>query len=145
MPIASIEFPNPVNTSLQLGDLVYYSLLTSNVNNNFQTATTSSMVKLGVVVGPIESELDDNGNPLNPSTFGTFLFEPPSGNHLVNVLYDDAIVSPPTGGEYIMFEKDKQVNSSSLIGYYADVLLSNDSKTKIELFSLGSEVTESSK
>ena len=44
-----------------------------------------------------------------------------------------------------MFEKDKQVNSSSLIGYYANVKLINDSKGKIELFSLGSEVSESSK
>ena len=46
---------------------------------------------------------------------------------------------------YIMFEKDKQVNSSSLMGYYANVKLMNDSTSKIELFSLGSEVTESSK
>ena len=44
-----------------------------------------------------------------------------------------------------MFEKDKQVNSSSLIGYYAEVELMNNSDAKIELFSLGSEVSENSK
>ena len=47
--------------------------------------------------------------------------------------------------DYIMFEKDKQVNSSSLIGYYANVKLINDSKGDVKLFSLGSEVSESSK
>ena len=72
------------------------------------------------------------------------IVDPPS----VKVVYDAAIPLPsydPLNPDYIMFEKDKQVNSSSLIGYYADVKLINDSKGEIELFSLGSEVSESSK
>ena len=44
-----------------------------------------------------------------------------------------------------MFEKDKRVNSSSLIGYYADVELINTSNGKIELFSLAAGVSENSK
>ena len=44
-----------------------------------------------------------------------------------------------------MFEKDKQVNSSSLIGYYAEVKFVNNSTEKVELFSIGAEVSESSK
>ena len=44
-----------------------------------------------------------------------------------------------------MFSKDPIVNNSSLLGYYAEVKLSNDSTEKAELFALGSEITQSSK
>ena len=44
-----------------------------------------------------------------------------------------------------MFAKDKKVNSSSLVGYYADVEFKNYSSEKIELFSIGSEISENSK
>ena len=43
------------------------------------------------------------------------------------------------------FSKNKEVNNNSLLGYYAEVKLTNNSTDKIELFALGSEVTESSK
>ena len=44
-----------------------------------------------------------------------------------------------------MFSKNKQANNSSLLGYYAEVKLTNDSTSKAELFALSSEVLESSK
>tara|TARA_R100000541_G_scaffold51486_1_gene58961 strand:- start:916 stop:1263 length:348 start_codon:yes stop_codon:yes gene_type:complete len=47
--------------------------------------------------------------------------------------------------DFIMFSKNTSVNKNSLIGYYAEVKLNNDSADKIELFSLGSEVIKSSK
>ena len=50
-----------------------------------------------------------------------------------------------TADDFIMFSKNKAVNNSSLLGYYAEVKLSNDSTGKVELFSIGSEVTQSSK
>ena len=128
MPVATIIFDNLINSSLQLGDIVYYSPTNSAPNSNIQTTTTSSIVKLGPVEG------------INVSTA------------TIIVTYDDlpdssgvSTVFPPLIDDYVMFEKDKRVNSSSLIGYYADVKLLNNSKKKIELFSLGSEVTESSK
>ena len=37
------------------------------------------------------------------------------------------------------------VNNSSLLGYYAEIKLSNESTEKAELFALGSEITQSSK
>jgi len=46
---------------------------------------------------------------------------------------------------FIMFSKDNKVNKNSLIGYYAEVKLENNSSSKAELFSIGSEITESSK
>jgi len=44
-----------------------------------------------------------------------------------------------------MFRKDNRVNNCSLKGYYAEVTLTNTGAGKKELFSLGSEITESSK
>ena len=44
-----------------------------------------------------------------------------------------------------MFAKNHVANTSSLLGYFADVKFENNSIDKIELFSVGSEVTESSK
>ena len=128
MPVATIIFDHAINSSLQLGDIVYYSPTNSAPNSNIQKTTTSNIVKLGPV-GNIN--LDTNSIVVTyhdlPDSTGT------------------STVFPPLATDYVMFEKDKQVNSSSLIGYYADVKLINNSKKKIELFSLGSEVTESSK
>ena len=44
-----------------------------------------------------------------------------------------------------MFSKNKAVNNTSLIGYFAEVKLRNNSKEKAELFALSSEIAESSK
>ena len=46
---------------------------------------------------------------------------------------------------YTMFVKPEVVNTSSLLGYFADVNIKNNSLVKAELFSVGAEVTESSK
>ena len=51
----------------------------------------------------------------------------------------------PAEDDFIMFIKNTAVNNSSLLGYYAEVKLSNDSIEKAELFALGSEVVQSSK
>ena len=52
---------------------------------------------------------------------------------------------PPIEGDYIFFVKNQTINSSSLLGYYAEVKFENNSKEKVELFSVSSEITESSK
>ena len=57
----------------------------------------------------------------------------------------DSVASTPGLNDFIMFSKNKSVNNSSLLGYYAEVKLTNDSNEKAELFALGSEVSESSK
>jgi len=45
----------------------------------------------------------------------------------------------------LLFEKSKEVEASSLLGYYASIKFKNYSTDKIELFSVGSEIFESSK
>ena len=44
-----------------------------------------------------------------------------------------------------MFSKSTQANRSSLLGYYAEVTLGNDSPDIAELFMVSTEVSESSK
>mgnify|MGYP003640955814 FL=1 len=124
MPIATLTFSDPLNSSVQKGDIVYYSPTNRAPNSNIDKSTTASMVKFGIINSMTE--------------------DPPT----IKVIYDVATPLPGFLGsnpDYIMFEKDKQVNSSSLIGYYANVKLINDSKGDVKLFSLGSEVSESSK
>ena len=53
--------------------------------------------------------------------------------------------SYPEAGAYIMFSKPNSVNKSGLKGYYANVRLEHFGPDRAELFSVGSEVIESSK
>ena len=54
-------------------------------------------------------------------------------------------INTPNNLDYIMFAKNQVINTSSLLGYYASVKFENNSQEKIELFSVNSEITESSK
>tara|TARA_R100001082_G_scaffold95746_1_gene63078 strand:- start:491 stop:877 length:387 start_codon:yes stop_codon:yes gene_type:complete len=123
-----LTFSSDVNVSLQVGDIVYYSPTAT--TGNFSTVNnTGTIVTFGVVTA-----IYNDGDP-------TLLVPPFS----IVVIYDDTAVSPPVVTDYIMFAKNKEVNSSSLKGYYAEIKLMNYSTEKIELFSVGSEVSESSK
>lgn len=108
-----------INVSAQVGDMVYFSFG-------------------GAPLGGFDSTLVSNTSLLGPIIsigFGT-----------IDVQYDNTIVLvPPSMGDYISFAKDKRVNTSSLLGYYASVNFVNDSDGKVELFSVGSDISESSK
>ena len=109
-----MEFDNSINTSLQIGDIIYFQ--TPTVNGAFNTISSSSIAKYGDVTNVTKTTITVN----------------PTGSN-------------PVAGDYIMFAKNHAINTSSLIGYFADVKFENNSTGKIELFSVGSEVTESSK
>ena len=51
----------------------------------------------------------------------------------------------PLTSSFILFSKTASVNTSGLKGYYAEAQFKNDSLSSVELFSVGSEVVESSK
>jgi hypothetical protein len=51
----------------------------------------------------------------------------------------------PSEQDYVLFVKNQVVNKTSLKGYYANVKFENNSKRDAEIFSVGSEITESSK
>ncbi len=64
---------------------------------------------------------------------------------LIHVDDNDVTLPVHSNNPYYFFVKDTSVNTSGLLGYFADVKLSNNSLTKAELFSIGSEIFESSK
>jgi len=104
-----------MNVSAQVGDIAYYSYNPIN-EGGFDTSTLSTTKKLGPIVS------------VNGSS--------------ITVQYQ---LAPPPGGSFISFAKDKKINTVSLLGYYADVKFVNDSREKAELFSVGSDIAESSK
>lgn len=124
MPTQQVTIPIfSTNFSLQIGDIIFFSPTLS--DGGFQT-TSPTTYKLGTVI---------DTNSLT-----------------IDVLYDDTVfgtcagcIPLPDSGDFIMFEKNKIVNSSNLTGYYASVNFVNNSRSKAELFSVGSEVSQSSK
>ena len=115
-----ICFDTPLNVSIQQGDIVYYNENIIN-SNGFQTADISNMVHFGPIVGFGEEGM------------------------CIIVEHDDILNPAPSLMSYIAFVKDKRVNTSSLLGYYMDIKFVNDSYEDVELFSVGSEIVESSK
>ena len=107
-----------INFSAQVGDIVYYTL-PDNPTGGFDTSALSNTKILGPI---IEITVDS-----------------------ITVEYDTNITSPPQPGAFISFAKDKRVNTASLLGYYAQVDFENNSKRKAELFSVGADISESSK
>ena len=133
MLLQLLTFSSDINTSLQVGDIVYYSPTTTVPLSGFATIpSVSTIVTFGVVTA-----IYNDGN-----------VSPPIPPHSIIVIYDNvalpATPQPPTNS-YLMFSKNKEANSSSLIGYYADINFRNYSTDKVELFSVGSEVSENSK
>jgi|TARA_R110000787_G_scaffold23703_3_gene67443 hypothetical protein len=51
----------------------------------------------------------------------------------------------PTVLSFILFSKTNAANLGSLKGYYLETTFQNDSTKKVELFSVGTEIFESSK
>tara|TARA_R100001198_G_C5205721_1_gene192968 strand:+ start:538 stop:918 length:381 start_codon:yes stop_codon:yes gene_type:complete len=126
MAIQNLTMTFPIiNFSANVGDIVYYSHSGAAIGG-FDSTDLSNTRKLGEI---LEIERDPPGG----------------GNPYLTVQYDDALTTPPSNGDYISFAKDKRVNTSSLAGYYISAKFINNSKKKAELFSVASNVTESSK
>tara|TARA_R110001592_G_scaffold12919_3_gene60596 strand:- start:526 stop:891 length:366 start_codon:yes stop_codon:yes gene_type:complete len=115
-----LSFPD-LNVSVQVGDIVYYTAFGANPNvGGFDSANVSNTMLLGEII-------TINGN-------------------LITVEVEDTLTSLPTNDNvFYSFAKNKLVNTSSLLGYYAQVDFVNTSKKKAELFSVGSEIAQSSK
>ena len=111
---------NTINVSVQIGDMIYYTTPNNSTNHNFQAGTLN-----------------------NTKLFGEVIFV---GQNTITVQWDDSSsITAPQQGDFISFVKNKKINTSSLVGYYAEANFVNDSKEKIELFTVGSQVVRSSK
>ena len=126
MPFYTLTFSTPViefNVSLQVGDTIYYC--PSNTIGGFDMVNMENITKIG--------ELREIGDSQLVCWTNVTLSFPPT---VRNADYP---------GDFIMFSKENEANLSSLLGYVAEVEFSNNSTGKAELFSIGAEVSESSK
>jgi len=133
MPLVTYFF-DEINISAQVGDILHFSNMGVNSAGFDHTALQNTYA-----IGPIV-----NITHVNPGWNVT-------ADHIdltSNVVPPPAGIGPlPTllGGEFMSFSKDKRENTSSLVGYYASINFVNNSRDKVELFSVGSEISESSK
>ncbi len=109
----TLTFPNPLNVSVQIGDIAYF--------------TDSLNVYSGDVINKIGKIVD-----INQGT-NSITCEIPSDQ------------PRPTATSFILFTKDNTQNTGSVLGYFARVQFRNDSTDFAEVFSVGSEIFESSK
>ena len=124
MPNISIYFDKEINISAQIGDIAYYA--PTEDSSNFKVNSSSS-----TRIGKIKNISYDNA---------TEEYE------LVIDASELQGRTPNSTTDFIFFSKDNTVNSSSVLGYYSEVKFENNSnEEKSELFSVGFEVTESSK
>jgi hypothetical protein len=133
MPLVTLTFQHELNVSVQIGDIAYY-INTNPVgpNKEWASSTTphhtgpqSGIIKIGPIVGLTQ------GVPSN------IVCDIP-----LSILATHGL---PGLNDFIMFSKDNKANLSSLLGYYAKVKFVNNSTDEAELFSVGTNIFESSK
>tara|TARA_R110000744_G_scaffold222201_1_gene341170 strand:+ start:816 stop:1163 length:348 start_codon:yes stop_codon:yes gene_type:complete len=113
-----IQFSEPINASVQIGDNAWYVPTSSQgvTGNMYQTANTSDVLLIGVIT-----------------------------QITLNSIFITSVINPPFANTFIMFSKDDVVNRSNVLGYYARIKMINNSNEKIELFAVSSEISQSSK
>ena len=129
MPTYNISFSTNINNdSLQIGDYAYSVQVNPVPQGGFtysifsQTSAFDNFqpVLLGVVIG-----IGANSIVISDDNVG-----------------DGTLV---TAGDFFMFGKDSRINLSGLVGYYAEAIFKNNSSNRAEMYSIGSEITPSSK
>ena len=108
------------NDSFQIGDIAYFVSVNPSNNGIISSLNQSDPQILGKI-NAISSDLKQItiNNPEN--------------------------VNQISQNDFLMFQKDTSVNNTSLLGYFAEVKLINNSTEKAELFALSSEIGLSSK
>jgi hypothetical protein len=139
MPRIDIKLPLPINPSLTAKsasvatdtedtpdsgawDIVYFSRISFSTGKQI-----GDVVKLGECIAITNPTALDE---LTTYTIGVQT----TGTELL-----------PVAGDYVFFGKNTKINTSGLKGYYAEVEMKNDSNSQAELFSVGSEISPSSK
>ena len=127
MPTVQIPFPTDfqINVSLQVGDMLYYCEPINNqagTNHPTSTLTNTKPKKYGTVVG-----LDRANNIIQVETI------------------DNPAPGLEVGIHYLMFGKDRRVNTSGIIGYFAEAEYRNYTTLPAEMFATAADWVESSK
>ena len=123
MPSITFTLTHPLNQAIQQGttDVAYYA---DTSTYTFSNSTTVDFADTFVRLGAITA--------VNYAT-----------KQITCDVADNTIL--PASNDFLFFSKDNRANMTSLLGYYAEVEVKNNSTDKAELFAMGSEIFESSK
>jgi len=125
--IVEYTIQGQINSSVQVGDNIYFSLKTPNssyeTSNSFTYSGVIDSIDIGLSSSIISVNVDNDSNI-------------PGGSDYENIDVNDY---------FLFFSKDSSVNISRVKGYHANVIMINDSSEKAELFTVGAEIQKSSK
>ena len=125
--IVEYTIQGQINSSVQVGDNIYFSLKTPNssyeTSNSFTYSGVVDSIDIGLSSSIISVNVDNDSNI-------------PGGSDYENIDVNDY---------FLFFSKDSSVNISRVKGYHANVTMINDSSEKAELFTVGAEIQSSSK
>ena len=117
-----VTIQGDINISLHAnptdGDIIYATLLDNN-----QAGTNTNSGKRPVAIG-IATSINGNKVTIDTANFPSITL---------------------THDHYLFFSKDRRVNMSGILGYYASVEYRNYSRKKAEIFATGTEYAPSSK
>ena len=162
MPVlhhTQLFFQNPLNVSVQEGDFVYFAKTQnasqSGTGTQFQI-NNNNMNEVGEIVYIFSTPTYVTNHPAvydpvtNLITTPAYTTGIASNNSIVCKFYCDDPATDcldwlPDVDDLIMFSKDNAANMTSILGYYAEVEMVNDSNEKAKLFAVSADATESSK
>ena len=124
MATLTLTFSSGLNPNIQVGDTTYYVATTTTGTGGFTSNISGATSNNIVEIGPVASV-----------------------NFTTNVITitTDLADNTVTTSHFILFSKNNAVNSSSLIGYYAEAKMVNTSTSAAELYQVSTEIFESSK
>ena len=142
MPKYKITFINEINTSVQNGDNLYLRIFAANAvqDNNNNEVTSAVAAQENILVGKIENLSSKTIDVEADSDFNDIISD-------LTAELEDTDTQPLNYSDvsFFSFHKNNNLNVSNVKGYFAKVKMSVTSSSKKELFSIGSEVSVSSK
>ena len=143
--IITFTFTNGLNISVTVGDYACYSAVTP-VGGFVLNTPGTNVTYFGNVISinqddPDSIEVQVLFNGLHDDVVNTNNDASWTPGDVPN----EYLITLPTSSDFILFVKNDKVNTSSLVGYYAELEFRNYSKAQVELFSVGSETVQSSK
>jgi len=124
MIIITLNNLNNLNTSLQVGDLIYAVATSASAPEDLQSISTTGVNQLVGILRRITNAGATTILDIDETTLS---------NTVV-----------PIGGDFLMFSKYDQTDGD-VNGYYAKATFINNSKEKAELFAVSSEIVINSK
>jgi len=141
MALINLTLPNPINITLQAKPA--------------DVASTTGNIDSGawdvIYFTRTETVIDGNGNSTSRQVGNIYKLgdcvkvTPGQDSYIIDVETASSTSQTPDAGDYIFFGKNNKIGTSGVTGYFAEVEMKNDSLEAAELFSVGAELSVSSK